>query len=136
MAGVSSAARSNAALAASWPPRFCARSATRSSSAATDSSTSTAAAARCQARRSASRAPDITPASARWASRRAALAYLYTPLAANPVFGVMVRVMVVPVLVGTGLAMWLWPRLRRRLSWPNARPAARATAGAPAGVPR
>ena len=41
------------------------------------------------------------------------IAYLYTPVGENEVTAVMVRVMVVPMLVGTGLVMWQMPRLRR-----------------------
>lgn len=41
------------------------------------------------------------------------LAYLYTPLGENEVFGVMLRVMVVPVIAVSGLLMWQWPRLSR-----------------------
>jgi hypothetical protein len=39
--------------------------------------------------------------------------YLYSPLSSNAVFSVMVRVMVVPMLMVTGLLMWQLPRLRR-----------------------
>ena len=40
------------------------------------------------------------------------LAYLYSPLGENPVFDVMVRVMIIPVLVGSGVVMWQWRRVR------------------------
>jgi thiosulfate reductase cytochrome b subunit len=48
------------------------------------------------------------------------LAYIYTPLNDNPISGVMVKVMAVPMLVGSGLLMWQMPRLRR---WRRARQA-------------
>ena len=40
-------------------------------------------------------------------------AYIYTPLADVPAFSALVQVIVVPVLVGAGMAMWQMARLRR-----------------------
>ena len=41
------------------------------------------------------------------------LVYIYTPLNDNAVSGFMVKVMAVPILVGSGLLMWQMPRIRR-----------------------
>ena len=43
------------------------------------------------------------------------LPLLHHLLGANPVFDLMVHAMVVPMLLASGLAMWLWPRARRLL---------------------
>ena len=43
------------------------------------------------------------------------IAYLYTPLGDNAVFNIMVRAMVVPVMVVTGLLRWQMPRIRKLL---------------------
>ena len=40
-------------------------------------------------------------------------AYIYTPLADLPAFSALVQIVVVPVLVGAGMAMWQMARLRR-----------------------
>ena len=43
------------------------------------------------------------------------VAYIYTPLGDQHAFEALVRFVVVPGLVGTGMAMWQLPRLRKRL---------------------
>lgn len=58
------------------------------------------------------------------------LAYLYTPLGEDPVFSLMLRIMVVPVLTVSGIVMWQWPRVRRRLRAAAARRAGTPTAAA------
>ena len=40
-------------------------------------------------------------------------AYIYTPLADVPAFSALVQIVVVPVLVLAGMAMWQMARLRR-----------------------
>jgi hypothetical protein len=40
------------------------------------------------------------------------LAYVYTPLAANPDFVASTRYVIVPGLTLTGIVMWQWPVLR------------------------
>ena len=40
-------------------------------------------------------------------------AYIYTPLADVPAFSALVQIVVVPVLVAAGVAMWQMARLRR-----------------------
>ena len=39
--------------------------------------------------------------------------YIYTPPADLPAFSALVQIIVVPVLVGAGMAMWQMARLRR-----------------------
>lgn len=41
------------------------------------------------------------------------LAYLYTPLGDNDLLQVMVRAVIVPIVLITGVLMWQMPRLRR-----------------------
>lgn len=41
--------------------------------------------------------------------------YLYTAVGQDAVAGALLRLVVVPVLILSGLAMWLLPRLRHRL---------------------
>jgi hypothetical protein len=43
------------------------------------------------------------------------VACIYTPLGNHNAFETLVRFVFVPVLIGTGMAMWLLPRLRKRL---------------------
>ena len=43
-------------------------------------------------------------------------ASIYTPLRDLALFGLLVQVVVVPVIVATGVAMWQWPRLRKILT--------------------
>lgn len=46
------------------------------------------------------------------------LAYLYTPLNTNGVFDVMIRAIVIPLLILSGVVMWQMPRIRRwRRTW-------------------
>ncbi len=44
------------------------------------------------------------------------MAYIYSPLGELAAFSVLVRGVVVPVLLATGMAMWQAPRLRRLLA--------------------
>ena len=55
--------------------------------------------------------------------------YIYTPLADVPAFSALVQVIVVPVLVGAGMAMWQMARLRRLFA--RRRPTARLTPHGP-----
>lgn len=41
--------------------------------------------------------------------------YVYSPWGGDPTFAALTRVVLVPVLVLTGLAMWQWPRVGRAL---------------------
>jgi hypothetical protein len=41
------------------------------------------------------------------------VAAMYTPLRDVPTIGWLVEIIAIPVLVGTGLAMWQLPRLRK-----------------------
>ena len=43
-------------------------------------------------------------------------AYIYTPLADLPAFSAFIQIVVVPVLVVAGMAMWQMARLRRLLA--------------------
>ena len=43
------------------------------------------------------------------------LGYLYTPLGDNPLFDVMLRAMVIPVVAVSRILMWQWPRIRRHI---------------------
>jgi hypothetical protein len=46
------------------------------------------------------------------------IAYFYTPLGDNDIFSTMVRAMVIPMLLVTGVLMWQMPRIRRmHRSW-------------------
>lgn len=56
------------------------------------------------------------------------VAYIYTPLGDLHAFEALVRFIVVPALVATGMAMWQLPRLRKRLR-DRARSGATANAG-------
>ena len=42
--------------------------------------------------------------------------YIYTPLADVPAFSALVQIVVVPVLVAAGMAMWQMARLRKLLA--------------------
>lgn len=43
------------------------------------------------------------------------VAYIYTPFGGMHAFEALVRFIVVPAIVATGMAMWQLPRLRKRL---------------------
>jgi hypothetical protein len=46
--------------------------------------------------------------------------YVYTPVRDLPLALFLAQVVLIPLLIASGLAMWQWPRLRRRLSRPAA----------------
>jgi hypothetical protein len=59
------------------------------------------------------------------------LGFIYTPLSDLQAYSLLVRLVVVPVLTASGMAMWQQARLRRLLGLDRTRPQRKAERGAP-----